>query len=207
MIISPQVQKPCTDCTLLLVKGGIQYADGTEATGPSIYLHHAALINTGPEAKDGTCGKPGNDLFFSTGNERSVIIYDKSNMTKPAGYYINQSDNFVLQSEVVNNQLEEKQIWIYFDFVYMSGKQQGQQQTKVVWLSAANKPCERASTLQAMLQGAEPKLGSGEMYPPNDNAFTLKSELWTSPWTGNFVALGGKLLIVAVTKLPTYNVY
>jgi hypothetical protein len=170
--------------------GGVQYADGTEATGPAVYLHHAALINNGPEAKDGTCGRPAYDLFFSTGNERSTIIYNNPNATQQAGLYVYPSDNFLLQSEIVNNELDEKQIWIYMNFEYIPGKPPGQQQTKVVWLSAASAPCERKVDLNALLAGVERKLGSGEMYPPNDKAFTLKSQPWISPWNGNFVTLG-----------------
>jgi hypothetical protein len=179
------------------MKGGVQYADGTEAAGPAIYLHHAAIINTGPEARDGTCGRPAYDLFFSTGNERSNIIYDNPDATQKAGYYIHSSDKFLLQSEVINNELEEKDVWVYMNYEYIPGKLPGQQQTKVVWLSTASTPCDRKSDLTPLLGAGEPKagagepkLGTGEIYPPNEKAFKLTSPPWTSPWTGNFVALG-----------------
>lgn len=180
------------------MRGGIQYADGSEASGP-VYLHHAAIINTGPEAKDGTCGRPRYDLFFSTGNERSNIIYSNPDSALKAGYYIHGSDNFTLQSEVINNSLEDKDVWVYMTFEYVLGKQPDQQQTKVVWLSAATPACATKPDL-AMLSGKvkpdETKLGAGEFYPPNDKAFTLKSQPWISPWTGNFIALGkGPLFI------------
>jgi hypothetical protein len=174
--------------------GGVQYANGTEAVGPAVYLHHAAIINTGPEAKDGTCGRPAYDLFFSTGNERSPIIYNDPTTKQQAGYYVHPSDNFLLQSEVLNNELQDQEVWVSMRYEYIKGKQPGQQQTKVVWLSAdGTKPCSTKPDLKALLAG-EPKdpkkLGTGELYAPNDKAFTLKSEPWTSPWTGNFIALG-----------------
>jgi hypothetical protein len=170
------------------MRGGVEYADGTEATGPAVYLHHAALVNTGPEAKDGTCKRPAYDLFFSTGNERSTLIYNNPDAKKQAGYYLRPSDNFLLQSEVINNELEDKQVWIHMDYEYIPGKLPDQQQTKVVWLSAASAPCE--SKTEPKTGGGEPKLGTGEMYAPNEKAFTLKSQPWTSPWDGNFIALG-----------------
>jgi hypothetical protein len=181
--------------------GGVQYANGTEAAGPGVYLHHAAIINTGPEAKDGTCRRPAYDLFFSTGNERSTIIYNNPNATQQAGYYVHPSDNFLLQSEVLNNELEDKQVWIYMKYEYIPGKLPNHQQTKVVWLSADGKtPCSSKPDLKALLGAGElkpgtgePKLGTGEMYPPNDKAFTVKSQPWTSPWSGNFIALGRKI--------------
>jgi hypothetical protein len=175
------------------MKGGVQYANGSEAAGPAVYLHHAAVLNTGPEAKDGTCARPAYDLFFSTGNERSTIIYNNPDATRQAGYYVQNSDNFVLQSEVINNELNEKEIWVYMDYQYISGKPSGHQQTKVVWLSGAEKPCSTKARLQELINGEEPKLGAGEMFPPNDKKFTLKSEPWVSPWAGNFIALGGHL--------------
>jgi hypothetical protein len=72
-----------------------------------------------------------------------------------------------------------------------------------VWLSTASKACSRTPQLQAKPEGAEPTLGAGELYPPNDKAFTMKSEPWISPWTGNFVALGKRLLNAGVAKLLT----
>ena len=204
------VKKPCTDCTLVLMNGGIQYADGTEAVGPSVYLHHAAIINTGPEAKDGTCGRPAYDLFFSTGNERSTIIYNNPNSTIAAGYYIHPSDNFLLQSEVINNELQEKEVYIYFNYEYIPGKMADQRQTKVAWLSAAASPCSSKMDPKALLgaldpknDNGEPKLSAGEMYPPNDKKFTLKSEPWVSPWTGNFVALGKNELCAYILETDT----
>jgi len=41
--------------------------------------------------------------------------------------------------------------------------------------------------------GEKKKLGAGELYPPNEKSFTLKSQPWISPWTGNFIALGGHI--------------
>jgi len=180
------------------LRGGVEYENGTEAAGSSVYLHHAALLNLGPQAKDGTCGRPAYDLFFSTGNERSNIIYNNPNSTTPAGYYIQPSDNFLLQSEIVNNEQHESPVWVVMKFEYIPGKPADQQQTKVVWLSAGGPgACSRKLDLSALLGAVngtgEPKLGAGELYPPNDKKFTLKSEPWVSPWTGNFVALGGHI--------------
>lgn len=174
------------------MNGGVQYANGSEAAGSSVYLHHAAVINTGPAAKDGTCARPAYDLFFSTGNERSTIIYNNPDAAQPAGYYLQPSDNFILQSEVINNEFEEQQVWVYMKYQYVPGKRQGHQQTKVVWLSTEGTPCERkADPVASLLQsGAQKGLGAGELYPPNDKSFTLTSKPWISPWSGNFVALG-----------------
>jgi hypothetical protein len=73
-------------------------------------------------------------------------------------------------------------------FQYVLGKQEDQQQTKVIWLSADGVvPCKSKKDLLSI----DPtKLGAGEMWPPNNKSFTLKSETWTSPWNGNFIALG-----------------
>jgi hypothetical protein len=172
------------------MSSGVQYANGTEATGSAVYLHHAAIINTGPEAKDGTCARPAYDLFFSSGNERSTIIYNNPDAKQRAGYYIHRSDNFLLQSEVINNELEEKEVWVYMNYEYIPGKLPNQQQTKVVWLSTEGTPCDKKTDLSSLLGAGERKLGTGELYPPNDKAFTLRSQPWTSPWNGNFVALG-----------------
>jgi hypothetical protein len=173
------------------MNGGVQYANGSEAAGSAVYLHHAAIINTGPEAKDGTCARPEYDLFFSTGNERSRIIYNNPNATQQAGYYLQHSDKFLLQSEIINNVLEEQEVWVYMKYQYITGKPPGHQQTKVVWLSTEGTPCGRKLDLASLLGGGpQPKLGAGEMYPPNEKSFTLKSESWTSPWSGNLVAIG-----------------
>jgi hypothetical protein len=186
------------------MNGGVQYANGSEAAGSAVYLHHAAMINIGPEAKDGTCARPAYDLFFSTGNERSTIIYNNPTATQQAGYYIQHSDKFILQSEVINNELEEKEVWIYMNYRYIPGKQPGHQQTKVVWLSAQGTPCERKVDLASLLgAGEQPKLGAGEMYPPNDKSFTLKSAPWISPWSGNFVALGKTSIAYNCLKTDT----
>jgi hypothetical protein len=188
----PSVKKPCIDCTLIAMRGGVQYANGSEAAAPGVYLHHAAIINTGPEAKDGTCGRPAYDLFFSTGNERSTIIYNNPDAKQQAGYYVQRSDNFLLQSEVINNELDDKEVWVYMTYEYFLGKKPGHQQTKVIWLSAAAPACSTKVDLKSLGEpkSGPPKLGAGEFYPPNDKSFTLKSKPWISPWTGNFIALG-----------------
>jgi hypothetical protein len=172
------------------MKGGVQYADGKEASNPSVYLHHAAIINIGPDAKDGTCARPAYDLFFSTGNERSTLIYNNANATKPAGYYIQNSDKFILQSELINNEMEPKEVWVYMTYEHIPGKPVGHQQTKVAWLSADTPACERKADLQSIIASSQAKLGAGEYYPPNEKSFSLKGKPWTSPWNGNFVALG-----------------
>jgi hypothetical protein len=186
------------------MSGGVQYANGSEAAGPAVYLHHAAIINTGPEAKDGTCAAPGHDLFFSTGNERSTIRYNNGNATQQAGYYVQHSDNFLLQSEVINNEFDEKEVWVYMKYQYIRGKQQDQQQTKVVWLSAdGTTPCERKTDLLSSSPVGEAKLEAGELYPPNNRSFTLRSVPWTSPWNGNFIGLGMDLS----TSLPLSDLH
>ncbi|KAF2422404.1 hypothetical protein EJ08DRAFT_664872 [Tothia fuscella] len=192
-IVTTNAQKPCSDCTLLSMNGGVQYANGSEASNPSVYLHHGAIINVGPDARDGTCDRPAYDLFFSTGNERSTIIYTNADAAKPAGYYIQISDKFVLQSEIINSDLEEKQVWVYMNYEHIPGKPVGHQQTKVAWLSADTPACQRKTDLETITASGDAKLGAGEYYPPNEKSFTLTGKPWTSPWNGNFVALGGHM--------------
>lgn len=179
----PGVKKPCSDCTLILMNGGTQFADGTEATtAGGVYLHHAAMLNSGAQVRDGNCNTSPVDLFFSTGNERSPIIYNNPNATVQAGYYIGNKDNFVLESEVINNALVEQNVYIYFNYEYIPGKQPGFQNTKTIWLSTDAKPCGS--------KAAANPLDAGNFPAPNEKSFTLTSLPWVSPWNGNLVALG-----------------
>jgi hypothetical protein len=184
------------------MSGGVAYANGTEASAPAVYLHHAAIINTGVSARDGTCGRPAYDLFFSTGNERSTMVYNKPAATFQSGHWIAESDVFVLQSEVVNEQAVEQEVWVYFNYevvlgrldadAHGDGETRRQRETKVVWLSTEGTPCANKVDLAAYLAAPEKEreLGTGELWPPNDGAFVLRSQVWTSPWNGNFVGLG-----------------
>jgi hypothetical protein len=183
------ITMPCNDCTLLAMLARLEYADGTEAKDPGTYMHHAAVLNVGDNAKDGNCQAPGIDLFFSSGNEKSTIIFTDPEATHKSGYYVAPDDVFLLQTEVLNNEPQEKQFWVSVAYEYLPNKQPGYQNTKTVWISYGSPPCSAPKPDKAPAD----VIPDGNIVPPNDKSFVLKSDEWVSPYDGDLIAMGGHM--------------
>jgi hypothetical protein len=183
--MEPGATKPCddgTDCMLLMTRARLEFADGSIADAPQTYLHHAAMLNTGSDVSDGTCQKPGIDMFFSTGNERSTVIFTSPDATHKSGYLIRDSDELLMQTEILNQEVAEKQVWVAYEFEILPKVPQDYQQTRVIWISANQTAC--ATQLDENV---------GNVAPPNDKSFTFVSEHWTSLYDGDLLAMGGHL--------------
>jgi hypothetical protein len=86
---NPSVDKPCTNCMLLGMNAGLEYADGADAnTDTLLWLHHMVMFNIGKGAWDATCtvfGAPhlivgslpqSSERIFSSGNERTTTFFN-----------------------------------------------------------------------------------------------------------------------------------
>lgn len=137
--IVPLATKPCQECMVMMMSARAEFADGSEAADPGTYLHHAAIVNSGVGVTDGNCNKPGVDLFFSSGNEKSVVLYTTPDGSMNAGYYLNPGHIFVVQTEILNNEPIAKDVWVAYDFEIVDGKPGPDwRHTRVAWISAVS---------------------------------------------------------------------
>jgi hypothetical protein len=163
---------------LLQMNANLEYPNGTIANvDTGSWLHHAAIMRTGPGVFDGNCNTKPRDLFFSSGNERTNVIFHDVNRTPSSGFYLAPTDRFTLTSELVNLDVEPKNVWLTFTYEFVPGKRAGWQNIKAVWLSLG------------LTCGADANEGGG-VTPPNEMRFTLESPEWRSLWDGDLFTVG-----------------
>jgi hypothetical protein len=111
------VQKPCSDCTITFIQGGLELPNGTSVnTNKGLWLHHMVALNHGTNRSDPTCREQtrpsmphidvgytaqNSERFFSTGNERSAFDLSKSSI-KNLGYYTGKNDKFSFIVDLMN---------------------------------------------------------------------------------------------------------
>ncbi|QDS77875.1 hypothetical protein FKW77_000329 [Venturia effusa] len=123
--------KPCSgDCTIIGMRQGLEYPDGTEANvDRGLWLHHSVILAVGEGREDTTClDQPfslphitvnsthfQSERIFSTGNERTNAVFPDMGVTD-AGYKIRAQDKFALILELMNENAKDETV--YFTMVW-----------------------------------------------------------------------------------------
>jgi hypothetical protein len=178
------IQKPCTDCTILFMNAGLEYGNGTTAnTDTGSWLHHIVMVNTGPGRTDAACGMP-MDAFFTNGNERELKGFTALDGSFKSGYYVKPNDSFLLYSELMNMDPVDKHVWVTVYYEYLPGRQKDFQNTKAVWiqLGQCGQPDIDASTGKSVFYMGRPL---------NSKAFAETSHAWTAKKDGTLVFVSG----------------
>lgn len=135
--IDTNVEKPCTNCTLISITPDLIYTDESEAnleTGPM--LHHTLLAASGGGKSDATCAGKGPGLlgerFFASGNERTVL--DLTSV--PYGYEVGgKSETWNMVTELMNWETTEKTVEVRITYKYATGGDASSREgVRPVWL-------------------------------------------------------------------------
>jgi hypothetical protein len=108
------------------------------------------LFNVGPGRQEETCkhldisipnavigGTPRNsERFFASGNERTVVNFQKMGYDK-VGYKIKFSDRFSVLLELMNMNLEDKLVYLTITYDYLDGHPFNDN-VKPLWFDARN---------------------------------------------------------------------
>ncbi len=122
------VQKPCTDCSIISFAPKVTYANGSEANwNTDVMLHHAVWMSSA--RNDLTCPSLP-ERFFASGNERTPIL-----MPGGYGYRVGSGDSWNLLVDLMNMSGEAQTV--YIDVIFGFGNATDQAVTPV-WLDIDN---------------------------------------------------------------------
>ncbi|KAF1980974.1 hypothetical protein K402DRAFT_425778 [Aulographum hederae CBS 113979] len=183
------VSKPCEgNCTIIGLQAGLEYPDGTNANIDSgMWLHHMVFLVKGPGRVDATCENhrgvslPHLDVgatpqtserLFSSGNERTPLIVPKD---VKAGYKINDKDQFAFIVDLMNDNMEDKVVYLTMTYTILDGHPEDYETFRPVWFDVN-------------------QCGTSEVPSPQpDGAFTIQSQPWTPTFEGRVLGLAGHL--------------
>jgi hypothetical protein len=170
-----KVRKPCDECMITSMTGGLEYSNGTSANiDTGAWLHHLVLMADGPgKEHDVVCPARKGERFFSSGNERTQgILADLDKKTLKSGYYIKSGNFLNMRVELMNMDPIDKPVYVTIDYEFMPGAPApGWMNTKALWLDVTD-------------------CGSSDTDAVNDAAFMLSSNPWKSTVAGTMLSVG-----------------
>jgi len=198
------VKKPCDQCVIVGMNAGLEYPDGTNANiNTGMWLHHMVLFSIGPGRTDATCGQNGMALphflvgssargaerLLASGNERTFINFPGWGYNN-AGYKLKSQDKFALIVDLMNENMEDKLVYMTLTYDFVPGNGTGFRDVKPVWFDVA----------QCL---------TSEVWPPKQNGqFTLTAPTWTANFDGEIIGMaghvhdGGQLVTLEVDGQP-----
>jgi hypothetical protein len=162
----PKIPKPCEECFITSLQGGMEYEDGSEANVDSgIYQHHFALVNL--DKPDWLCGLElggwmRSQWIYNGGNEHPPV---RLNAKHKFGVKVDKGDQWIGLHEVMNMGNVTKTV--YATMVY-----------EVVPLTT---PGYREAT---HLRLGVWHCSQVDEIPAKRGAYKYTSPVWTSPYSG-----------------------
>jgi hypothetical protein len=185
---SPSIDKPCSKCMIVGMNAGLEFADGSDAnTDSKMWLHHMVLFNIGTNAWDATCtvfGLPhmivgslpaSSERIFSSGNERTMILFNPPDKSPKVGYPVFAADRFGLIADLMNMNPTSKQVWMTMYYDYVEDHPSGFDEMKPVWFDVA--------------QCGISEVGGGTA----GSNFKISSSPWTANFDGEIMGVGGHI--------------
>jgi hypothetical protein len=185
-----EVKKPCDDkCTIVGMNAGLEYPDGTNANiDTGMWLHHMVLINSGPGRSDPTCDwlpispphmiagafPKTSERLFASGNERTKVILQNWDFQK-VGYKINKRDKFSMIVDLMNENMQDKVVYLTMTYDIVDGNPEDYDNVKPVWFDVAQ--C----------------LTSEWPAPYNNGSYTVPSTTWVANVEGDVLGAIGHL--------------
>jgi len=185
-----QVERPCQgNCILLGMNADLEYADGTNANiGNGMWLHHMVLFNSGPNRFDPTCvGKSSlphllissspekSERLMASGNERTHTSFNSPLAPNDKlGYFLNPEDKFSFIVDFMNENKEEKVVYMTMLYDYIEGRPEGFSNFRSIWLDVA-------------------QCGTSEIKPPKDSGSFTVSQEWVANLNADILGAGGHL--------------
>jgi hypothetical protein len=128
----------CGECTALSTRIGMELEDGTPADpAHGIYIHHIAAIDVSREGVVTSLPCDFDTIKNSTfdpmvpfapfavqgeDNGDAAILYTAQDGTFDSGFHVGAKDRFILNTDLVNYNTEDKKIFITLDVEYVDGK-------------------------------------------------------------------------------------
>ncbi|KAF2401892.1 hypothetical protein EJ06DRAFT_366876 [Trichodelitschia bisporula] len=175
MQMKNNLEKPCTDCYILAMQGGLEYEDGTVANIDSgAWLHHMTMSNAMRKdiVCDGWWARP--QRFYSAGNEREVSRLNPGSLK--FGLKIGYWDSFAMLVELMNQ--SDRNITVFVTQTYETlptreAEAQGYKPADSIWMDITG--CGISET--------EAREGRYELYSP----------IWNSTVDGTLIFSTGHL--------------
>jgi hypothetical protein len=168
------MKKPCTECSLVTMQAGLEYANGSlaEPTNGG-WLHHIVMVASGASRKDTACSLP-IERFFSSGNEKTPTAFgDVIEKKVKSAFPIRPTDGFHAELELMNMIDQPLDVWITIDYEYMPGPPKPDWKiAKALWLDVTN--CGISSV----------------RVPAGKQQFKYASRPWTSTYEGEMLGVG-----------------
>jgi hypothetical protein len=116
----------------------------------------------------------GSERFFASGNERTKVFFPDWNVTD-AGYPLRKADRIALIVDLMNQNFEDKVVYVTIYYDYVEGIREDWDQVKPVWFDID-------------------QCALSEIFPPaQTNAFTITATTWDSNVNGDIIGLAGHL--------------
>lgn len=120
---------------------------------------------------------PGNsERIFASGNERTMVAFNSPYMApnETLGYYLNPADKFAFIVDLMNQNAEDKTVYLTITYDYVDGHPEGVGNLKSIWFDAA-------------------QCGTSEIRPPTSSGqFTVTAD-WIANLEGEILGAGGHL--------------
>jgi hypothetical protein len=179
------VQKPCNNCWITGMQAGLEYADGSNANiNTGVWLHHMVLMSQGYGKWDPTCSAnpfslphfavgatPTNsERIFASGNERTPLEVPAG---QNYGYPVVDADRFHLLVDLMNENVERRQVYMTITYKYKPANTAGTRPLKPLWLDVN-------------------QCGTSEV-AAKTGSYNYKSQRWLSNIAGPWIGVGGHL--------------
>lgn len=154
-----------------------------------MWLHHFVLFNGGPGRKDLTCEANPQSLphinvgftalnserAFSSGNERTPAFMSKWAGGNKVGYHLQPEDKFAFIVDLMNENAEDKTVYLTITYDYVDGYPEGYDDMRPVWFDVD-------------------QCGTSEAKPPvQEGNYTIKAPVWKATIDGEILGAAGHL--------------
>jgi hypothetical protein len=127
--------------------------------------------------------------MFETGNERTDIEWTHRNGTFKTGYFIHPTDNFFINTELMNMEDKEKWVWLTFTYDYVDeiAKHPDYKDGRIVWMSIGPDRCSGS------MNNPFGPSNLTDSQQPKALALSEYSVPWISPDEGHVIGISGHM--------------
>lgn len=132
--ITQNVEKPCTNCYITMMKPDLVYEDGTRGGHANdVMLHHMVLFNRETGRTDATCpsglGLLG-QRFFASGDERTITAFPDN-----YGYKVGANGTWTNVWELSNmSTTSAKTVYFQVEYTFVPDSTSGMKDVEPVWM-------------------------------------------------------------------------
>ena len=99
------------------------------------------MVNVGSQIKDPVCSTKYMENMFMSAKTETEGMFLLPNSTVKSGYHLNPTDTFVLFTELMNLNVEEKWVWLTINYDFLEGENPEHKDARVVWMTISRSLC------------------------------------------------------------------